>query len=91
MGDHRFDCEIKFRFHGKVYTFGPCWLNWSTSECDDIDQRIVDFFRESVHDAMGRFREREDASRREHEAGLRDKREREEYERLKAKYGEPCP
>ena len=82
MGDHRFDCEIKFDFHGKVYTFGPCWLNWGPSEVDFIDQRIVDFFRKSVDDAMGRHAESTYAALDQEW----DRRERAEYERLKAKF-----
>ena len=83
MGDHRFDVKIAFTFHGKTYEFGPCWLNWGPSEVDFIDQRIVDFFRASVDDAMGRY---EDAVVAASEAEA-EKAERRAYERLREKYG----
>jgi len=82
VGDHRFDVKIVFTFHGKTYEFGPCWLNWGPSEVDFIDQRIVDFFRNAVDDAMGRY-ERKVAK---HKAEDAEAAERREYERLREKF-----
>jgi len=87
MGDHRFDVKIVFTFHGKTYEFGPCWLNWGPSEVNFIDQRIVDFFRASVDDAMGRY-ESAVVAASEAEA---EKAERRAYERLREKYDPKDP
>lgn len=88
MGDHRASIEIKFSMYGETEE-ADMWINWSPdSECQDIDQRVIDFFR----DAYLKMRSAYDAEcielnwareKREQEA-----QERREYERLKAKFGE---
>ncbi len=84
MGDHRADIQITFAMHGKTYKMDS-YVNWFDNGYG-IDDRIVEFFRESVADAMDRY----DAKVAEY---FKDQHEQEqaaadriEYERLKAKF-----
>ncbi len=85
MGDHRFDCEIKFTMHGKTYTFGPCYLNWFDYG-DGIDTRIADFFRESSADALSRYDEEVAKLHEREHAAETERAEKAELSRLQAKY-----
>jgi hypothetical protein len=87
MGDHRASIKIEFSMYGETKK-ADMWINWSgsSSECSDVDQRVIDFFRES-HTAMyAKFMEAEWREVRKREARETEERERKELERLKAKY-----
>lgn len=88
MGDHRFDCEITFRFHDKTYKFGPCWLNYASGEVDGLDDRILTFFRDAYEDGMARYAAACRAEESERNKARIECRERDELARLKAKYPE---
>ncbi len=86
MGDHRASVKIEFEFHGKTHKMDS-WINWSPScsECEGVDQRVIDFFRKGTEEGMTEWYEAvAEDERRNHE-----KAERDEYERLKAKFAPP--
>ncbi len=88
MGDHRARIHVEFEIHGKTYTQTWDWINYFPDD-QGIDQRVIDFFRDSWGDAKARYDER---VARWHEANERPKREaaeRAELIRLKAKYEPP--
>lgn len=86
MGDFRADIKIRMESLGKVYKMDS-WLNyWPLSECEGVDQRVIDFFRESWEDIKSRHDDlvyKSDTKRREAE-----QRENElaDLKRLKEKY-----
>lgn len=92
MGDHRASVKIEFTFHGKTETYGG-WINWApwaeSAECEGVDNRIVEFFRNATHEGMARYEERMAEYHAESRKAETEKREREELERLKAKYEAP--
>jgi hypothetical protein len=86
MGDHRADIKIKFSMYGKTRD-ADMWINYSPDgEWYGIDQRVVDFFRDSYQAMRSEYDaeiieidlEREDAEK--------ENAERAEYERLRAKF-----
>lgn len=86
MGDFRADIKIKMESLGKTYKMDS-WLNYfPDSECDGVDQRVIDFFRESWED----IRERHDEIIYKSQTKQREAEEKEhelaELERLKNKY-----
>lgn len=87
MGDHRASIKVEFSMYGETKK-ADMWVNWSdsSSECSDVDQRVIDFFR-SAHAAMySKFMEAEWLEERKRAARADEERERKELERLKAKY-----
>jgi hypothetical protein len=47
MGDFRADIKIKFTMFGKTEK-ADMWINYCPdSECEGVDQRVIDFFREN--------------------------------------------
>lgn len=87
MGDHRASIKIEFSMYGETKK-ADMWINWSgtSSECSDVDQRVIDFFRESWTAMYDKFMEAEWREVRKREAREAEERERKELERLKAKY-----
>jgi hypothetical protein len=88
MGDHRASIKIEFSMYGET-TKADMWINWSgsSSECSDVDQRVINFFRKSYEDMYNKHMEdtwRAERRRKDREA---EERELKEFERLKAKYG----
>lgn len=84
MGDHRADIKIKFWFHNKTYKY-DAWINYSP-DSDGLDNRVVEFFRESYEDGIRRYDElvAKDEEKRNREF-VREK-ELAELKRLKLKY-----
>jgi hypothetical protein len=86
MGDHRFSFKAEFEMHGVKEKIDFAWLNWSGGH-NDIDRRIIEWI-ESVRDrAMAKYDEEVAEYMAEQQKGAREKAEREELARLKAKYG----
>lgn len=83
MGDHRAEVKITFEAHGITRKF-DAWINWFPNS-DGVDQRVVDFFRNAWDDCMAVYDERVE----EWHAREREKAERGEYERLRAKFDTP--
>ena len=84
MGDFRADIDLKMTMFGKTYKRNM-WINyWDNG--DGVDDRIIEFFRESWNDA----RTRHDAIIYKSQAKERKAAERKfelaELKRLKAKY-----
>ncbi len=84
MSDSRFHLEVKFDVYGKTFNWKPS-LNWYDNG-DGIDQRIVDWFRESYNDALWDFEEGMRKWQKEETERLAAEKERKEYARLKAKF-----
>lgn len=87
MGDHRADIKIKFSMYGETRE-ADMWINWSpgSSDCDDVDQRVIDFFRNAYLEMRAEYDALfwEEEKRRQELA--QEVAERAEYERLKAKF-----
>jgi hypothetical protein len=49
MGDRRASIKIEFSMHGKTKK-ADMWINWSPSDYDGVDQRVLDFFSEAAQD-----------------------------------------
>jgi hypothetical protein len=88
MGDHRADVKITFKFHGQTYEMDS-WINWSGhgSECDGVDQRVIDFFRASTKDGLARYHAAADKAYAIAHAADIEASERREFERLREKFG----
>lgn len=89
MGDHRASVKIEFDFHGKVHKMDS-WINWTpwadSAECEGVDDRVVEFFREATREGMATYHEALYALEAREKRTEMEKREREELARLKAKY-----
>lgn len=87
MGDHRVSIKATFEMHG-VKEKLDWWLNWS----DEIPQRVSDWVEQQKEKAMQKLLA-EDAEYQEQKAreqrAADEANERAEYERLKAKFGQP--
>lgn len=88
MGDYRASIKIEWSAMGFNHK-ADMWINYSpnTSECPDIDQRVIDFFREAWTKSYEKFHEEENKAAATAAKREREKSERAEYERLKAKFG----
>jgi hypothetical protein len=85
MTDHKASIKVEFSIYGETYKMDS-WINWSVGgEVYEIDDRVLNFFRDSYLDARGKY---DDASgETERKAAAETERlERAELERLKAKY-----
>ena len=86
MGDFRADIKIKMRSLGKTYEMDS-WLSyWPDSECDGVDQRIINFFRNSWEDTKQRHDETVYKAEEEKRALKEKAYELSELKRLKDKY-----
>ena len=81
MGDHRATIRIQFDFHGNKFD-KEWWINWSPN-CEGVDQRIADWIRQCAEEGYAKYHSQVSESLAEMAA----QREREDYERLKKKYG----
>lgn len=88
MGDHRATVKIEFSIYGETYKMDS-WINWSVGgEVHEVDDRVLDFFRDNYllarakHDAELYEAERESRER------AKEAEDRATYERLKDKFGE---
>lgn len=91
MGDHRAEIHITFNFHGKKYKCDLDWINYCPTEVDGVDQRVVEFFRESFENGIRRFEKQVYESHQEQRERETERQERAELERLQTKYGESKP
>lgn len=84
MGDHRATVKIEFTIHGKTYKMDS-WINWF-DDGTGVDQRVIDFFRDSWDDARARY----DAQQAEYwareNAAKIEAEERATLDRLQRKY-----
>lgn len=88
MGDHRATVKIEFTFHGKTYRMDS-WINWSPTEYNGVDQRVIDFFCQATEDGLARYHEEEMAYHAEQRKKEAEENERKELARLKKKYESP--
>jgi len=80
MTDQKASIKIDFDFHGKHYRFDG-YINYFDNG-DGIDDRVVEFFRESYEDGMSRYHRKTSKYFKEQEEKL----ERETLQLLKDKY-----
>lgn len=84
MGDMRASIRLIFRIHGKTYK-QDLWINYSPDgEAEGVDDRIVEFFRESWEDSLHIY----DEIIAKDQADERERLERETLATLKRKYPE---
>ena len=88
MGDHRASIKIEFEMYGEKKK-ADMWINWSpdSSECHDVDQRVIDFFREESLSMRAKYDEEMFDYHAEREKQAKEEAERAEFDRLFAKYG----
>lgn len=87
MGDSRFYLKGTFSIYGEDFPF-----DWSLNWYDDgyghgIDDRIVQFFRESYEKAHWKYTEDERKGRAKRAEKEKERLERDELKRLQEKYG----
>ena len=86
MGDFRADIKITMHLCGKDY-HQEWWINyWPESEVHGVDQRLIDWFRDSWDDAKARCEHMVDESQREQREKDTEQRERAELQWLKDLY-----
>jgi hypothetical protein len=85
MGDHRVSFKIEMDFHGVKDTY-EAYLNWTSTEVDGVDDRIIHFVRDIYERGMEVYHAEMYESRREQERIETEAREKRELARLKAKY-----
>jgi hypothetical protein len=87
MSDSRCTVKIEFSVYGKTYKWDAS-INYSQGPGGEVDERISGWFEEryadAYHDWSADLR-KEAADRMAHET---ERREREEFQRLRLKYGE---
>jgi len=90
VGDHRISWAIKAGFHGIGREYGTpddmTWLNFSSTICEGVDDRVIEFFRELYNAGMEEFNEIMLKAIREERAADIERSERAQLAKLKAKY-----
>jgi hypothetical protein len=86
MGDHRFSFKAEFEMHGVKDTLDLGWHNWDAGP-HGIDSRITGWLEAAVSKAFAKYDANVSAYFDEQNKAQREKDERTELERLKAKYG----
>jgi hypothetical protein len=84
MGDHRAEVKVSMHLHGKTYEAHWGWINWDIHA--GIDRRVTEWFEECSRDALNRFQDEMWEAERENREAETERKDRAEYERLKAKY-----
>lgn len=87
MGDRRASIKIEFSMHGETKK-ADMWINWSPSDYDGVDQRILDFFSKSAREMEYKFWEAHERAVKKQQKKAEEEAERKEYERLRAKFEE---
>ena len=80
MGDHSVSLKVEFEMHGVQKTHA-CWVNWT----DQFPENIANMIRGWSEDAFDAFHETQWSAEERQNADI-EKREREEFARLKQKY-----
>jgi hypothetical protein len=90
MTDHKASIKIEFTIYGETAKMDS-WINWSPhdSQCFPIDQRVIDFFDTAYDKARRGYDERLHEAERESLDREKEREERAELARLKAKYESP--
>lgn len=89
MGDYRASIKIEFQMCG-VERKADMWINWSPEDGrGSLDRRITEFFEEASLAGYAKFDEEMWDAEEENRKAAEEKRDREEYERLSAKFGPP--
>lgn len=84
MGDHRFSFKATFEMHG-IKDSCDMWGNWSPRD-EGVDHRIIEWISGLADKAMAKWHEEVEQDRLEATKEAREKAERAEYDRLKAKF-----
>lgn len=86
MGDHRANIKIEIEFHG-IKEKCDMWINYLPGEFEGVDDRIVKFFRDVYERGMDEYNKIIREYWEEQHRNELEKREKDELERLKIKYG----
>ena len=81
MGDHRASIKIEMEFHG-IKDKADMWINYGPQECCGMDKRVVEFFESVYSRGIEKFNE----TMAEYEKDAQERKEKEEYLRLKKKF-----
>lgn len=85
MGDYRAIVKIEMDF-GKTF-ITDMWINYSPdSECEGVDQRIIDWFRNAYEEGRAIIDSNIHKAQRKQRAVELEKHERSELKRLQEKY-----
>lgn len=84
MSDSRFHLKVKFEIYGQEFEWNPS-LNYF-DRGDGMDDRIFSWFVDCYNQAYDKYQEANDEARRLAEERDRERQERAELDRLKAKY-----
>ena len=83
-----FKVEIKLSWDGMgVKDKADMYINYFEGECEGVDDRIIQFFRDNWRKAYSLYRQRIADVESELKAAEIEREDREEYERLKKKFG----
>ena len=85
MGDHRASIKIEFSMYGETKK-ADMWINWSPSDYQGVDQRVIDFFEQSAQEMSAKYWEQQYRAERRQKKKDEEEAERKEYERLKSKF-----
>ena len=86
MGDHRASIKGEFSMYGETRKI-DMWINWSPdSDYQGVDQRVLDFFRDAAWQMRARYESQFLEAMLKEQAAELEKKERSEYERLRAKF-----
>lgn len=87
MTDHKATVKVEFSIYGETYK-ADWWINWSVGgEIYELDQRVIDFFRDNYLQARAKYDEANAAAEREQRERRMEADELAELARLQAKYG----
>ena len=81
MGDHRASIKIEMEFHG-IKDKTDMWINYWPHECCGMDKKVIDFFDSVYRRGMEKY----DENIAEYEKDVQERKEKEEYLRLKKKF-----
>ncbi len=85
MGDHRASIKIEFSMYGETKK-ADMWINWSPDDYQGVDRRVLEFFEQAAQEMSFKYYEAQERENRKRQKKAEEEAERNEYERLKAKF-----
>ena len=85
MGDHRASIKIEFSMYGETKK-ADMWINWSPDDYQGVDRRVIEFFEQAAHEMSFKYYEAQERAERRRQKEAAEEHERQEYERLRAKF-----
>jgi hypothetical protein len=87
MGEHRISLKIEFSMHGHTDKM-DAWWNFTERDVPGVDYRAIEWLQSQYEKAMDKYLEAQFSADMRRQAEV-ENREREEFERLKAKFEPP--